>query len=107
MHKGHLYTEVALLATFIALYRGDRIDTAKLVAMTANPDTVQRFASELPNDPLYHEGEASQDPVLSALRSGKRKALRLAAGGNLNLSCPSSMTTRPTLADNDQTEQTD
>jgi hypothetical protein len=64
------------LTTFLALYQGEQVDTAKLVAVSCSPDVVSRFASELLNDPRYAQ-DAHSDPVLNALTNGKRQALRL------------------------------
>ena len=64
------------MAGFVALYSGSRIDNAKLLAVSCDPDTVRRFAAELLDSPLYSQ-DTDADPVSNALNSGKRQALRL------------------------------
>jgi hypothetical protein len=66
------------MSTFLALYRGDTVGKAQLVAVSADPTTVADFASRLlgePAPPRAPEG----DPVLASIEQGRRKALRLIA----------------------------
>jgi hypothetical protein len=71
------------MAQFLALYSGDRPDNAQVVAVSTNPDLVRRFASDLLDDPKF-KAHATNDPVTSALAAGRRRALRLVAGGAAN-----------------------
>jgi hypothetical protein len=61
------------LASFIALYHGDTISSAALVATTADPDLVRDFAQRMLAVP---EGQEPDD-VLRELELGRRRALRL------------------------------
>jgi len=61
------------LASFIALYRGESIGTAKLVATTADSDIVRDFAERML---CMVEGE-EPDAVLRELSLSRRRALRL------------------------------
>jgi hypothetical protein len=62
-----------MMASFLALYRGETIGAAKLVAATADPELVRDFADRLLTDP----DEQEQDFVLQELENGRRRALRL------------------------------
>jgi hypothetical protein len=64
------------LTTFLALYRGDSVSAAKLVALTAEPSLVGRFAEQLLGEPEVQEA----DPVLREMDLGRRRALRLVRG---------------------------
>jgi hypothetical protein len=61
------------MASFLALYRGETIGAAKLVATSADPEIVRGFADRLLADP----GEQDEDAVLQELENGRRRALRL------------------------------
>jgi hypothetical protein len=61
------------LASFIALYHGETIGAAKLVATTTDPELVRDFADRL----LAKPREQEQDAVLQELENGRRRALRL------------------------------
>jgi hypothetical protein len=65
------------LASFIALYHGDTISTAALVATTADPEVVREFAQQMLSIP---EGQ-EPDGVLRELALGRRRALRLVRDG--------------------------
>ncbi len=65
------------LASFIALYRGDTISSADLVATTADPGLVRDFAERLLSTPESQEPDA----VLRELALGRRRALRLVRDG--------------------------
>lgn len=60
------------MANILALYRGETLGSARLVAVSTDPDLVARFADEL----LDH-GADSRDPVAAAVEEGRRTALRL------------------------------
>lgn len=61
------------MRSFLALYRGRSIGSAQLVAVTANPDIVTRFADEL----LRQTHDWPTDPVIAELRNGGRRALEV------------------------------
>ena len=63
--------------TFLALYRGDTANSAKLLAMSAEPDLVREFASRM----LHLPDEQEADPILRPLEEGRRGALRLVQSG--------------------------
>jgi|RhiMethySRZTD1v2_1073278.scaffolds.fasta_scaffold1918955_1 hypothetical protein len=60
------------MATYVAVFQGRTIAEAKMVATTAHPAVIAAIAEEF----LRHT-ELSDDPVLRALLSGERRALRL------------------------------
>ena len=60
------------MTSFLALYRGDSIAGAKIVAVTAEPRLVHAFASQMLVKP-----KAELDPVLGELENGRRRALEL------------------------------
>ena len=61
------------MTNFIALYRGETVSSAKIVAVSADTDLVADFASRM----LNREEETEDDPVVHSLDVGRRKALRL------------------------------
>ncbi len=61
------------MASFIALYRGETIGAAKLVATTADPELVRDFAERMLSAPEVQ----GPDTVLRELDLGRRRALRL------------------------------
>ena len=61
------------MTTFVALYRGETVASARLVAVTADPALVADVSSRLLRIP---PGE-TQDPVVGSLECGRRAALRL------------------------------
>ncbi|HLK59969.1 MAG TPA: hypothetical protein VKU00_25640 [Chthonomonadaceae bacterium] len=66
--------------TFIAIYSGQTINSAKLVIASADPDLVQYVVANLLAAPV----EAG-DPVSAALEQGQRSALKvLQEGGTSN-----------------------
>jgi hypothetical protein len=65
------------LTTFLALYRGDSVSSAKLLALTADHKLVRDFVARLLDNP----GELqSPDHVLEELERGRRRALQLVKG---------------------------
>lgn len=64
------------MTTFLALYRGDSVSTAKLLALSAEPELVREFAKR-----LLKESNDTADPVISELENGRRRALELVQGG--------------------------
>jgi hypothetical protein len=65
------------LTTFLALYRGESVSAAKLLALTTEPALVRDFATRLLEKPLR---EQDSDPVLEELDRG-RCALQLVKSG--------------------------
>ena len=61
------------MATFLALYRGDSVSAAKLVALTAEPSLVGEFVSRILTEPE----ELETDPVLRELKRRRRRTLEL------------------------------
>jgi hypothetical protein len=64
------------MTTLLALYRGDTVASAKLVAVTAEPRLCAEFAQRLLTETAP---EAEPDPVLEQVVAGRRGALRLIA----------------------------
>ena len=62
------------MTTFLALYRGDSVSSAKLLALTADHKLVRDFAARLLDN---RDGEQNLDPVLQELERGRRRALQL------------------------------
>jgi hypothetical protein len=60
------------VTTFVALYRGETVASAKLVAVTADPSLIADVSSR-----LLRESTESEDPALARLDRGRRSALRL------------------------------
>jgi hypothetical protein len=58
------------MTTFIAIYRGDTVAGARIVAMTADPEIVQDFATRLLGDPPCQDGPevAGKDAQRQLLR---------------------------------------
>lgn len=61
-----------MLTNFVALYRGDTVESARLVAVTADREVVQAVAERL----LEIEARPT-DPVEEAAAKGKRRALQI------------------------------
>ncbi len=60
------------MQSFLCLYRGETIGTAKIVAVTAEPELVRAFAERM----LRAEGEVEEtDDALQELNEGRRRAL--------------------------------
>jgi hypothetical protein len=66
------------LATFLALYRGESVSAAKLLALTAEPALVRDFAARLLVESVQTQ---DTDPVLGELEQGRRRALHLVKSG--------------------------
>jgi hypothetical protein len=62
-----------LTTTFLALYRGESVAAAKLLALTAEPELVLEFAERM----LARPEEQQPDAVLAELGHGRRRALEL------------------------------
>ena len=61
------------MTSFLALYRGDTITAAQIVAVTADPHLVSDFAARLLREP----SEPSEDPVVVRMEEGRRRALEV------------------------------
>ena len=61
------------MTNFLALYRGDTIGAAKMVAVSADPRLVGDFATRL----LERPAEPEDDPALRSIEEGRRRALRV------------------------------
>ena len=66
-----------MATSFLALYRGETVGAAKLLALSNDPDLVRQFAARLLEAPETH----TPDPVLAELEDGRRRALKLVKGG--------------------------
>ena len=60
------------MTTFVALYRGETVASAKLVAVTADPSLVADVSSRL----LQSLPTGAQDRVIGPIDRGRRAALR-------------------------------
>ena len=68
------------MTSFVALYRGETVGAAKMVAVSAEPDLVRDSAARMLTQPPEYE----VDTVLQELERGRRRALELVrseAGG--------------------------
>jgi hypothetical protein len=65
-----------LTTSFLALYRGESVSAAKLLALTADPGLVSDFAARMLEEPEEQE----QDVVVRELEQGRRRALQLVYG---------------------------
>jgi hypothetical protein len=61
------------MASFIALYSGQTLASAKLVAVSSDASIVRDFTTRLLAEPAV----ASDDPAGASIESGRRTALRL------------------------------
>ena len=61
------------MTNFLALYRGDTIGAAKMVAVSAVPRLVEDFATRL----LERPPEPEDDLALAVIEEGRRRALRV------------------------------
>jgi hypothetical protein len=65
------------LTSFLALYRGESITAAKIIAVTAESGLVRDFAAR-----MLVASEREPDYVLRELEDGRRRALELVRGEN-------------------------
>ena len=72
------------MVSYIALYRGASFANAQMVAVTSTPSVVSAFA-----DKLLGAIPAGDDPVLSAVASGKQRALEMVRDENKKPGGPS------------------
>ncbi len=64
------------MVSFLALYRGDSIGTAELVAVTTNQRLIATIATELLSGRDEEQFDAD-DPAVAAVKRGRRRALEL------------------------------
>lgn len=64
------------MRNYLALYRGNRLAAAKIVAVCVDPSIVGDFAERLLSEPEEQEPDA----VIRELDQGRRRALRLVSG---------------------------
>ncbi len=62
------------MPSFLVLYRGDTVGSARLVAVSADPRLVAEFADRLLTQP---DADARGDPVLTPLHQGRHRALQV------------------------------
>jgi hypothetical protein len=61
------------MTTFVALYRGQTIAEARLIAVSADPDLVSEVSTHL----LDAASVSTKDPVIQRLEHGRVAALQL------------------------------
>ena len=61
------------MTTFLALYHGPTVNSSEILAITADRHLVEEFAGRL----LGARPEPSEDPVVTSIEEGRRKALEL------------------------------
>jgi hypothetical protein len=61
------------MTTFLALYRGQTIAEAKIIAVSADPGLVADVSSRLLERPMA----GSHDPVIAQVEQGRRAVLEL------------------------------
>ena len=61
------------MTSFVALYRGETIAAAKLIAVSAEPELVCDLATRI----LAEPGDDEPDAALKELERGRRRALQL------------------------------
>lgn len=68
------------MITFLALYRGPDVERATVIAVTADPHLVRKFATavlQAENTRLTRPAAGTGDPVEEAVAEGRREALEL------------------------------
>jgi hypothetical protein len=65
------------MTNFLALYRGDTVASSRIVALTADPQLVQDFATRFLDQ--LSDKALVEDPALSSVEDGRRRALRVVA----------------------------
>ena len=61
------------MTSFVALYRGESVGAAKLIAVSAEPQLVRDLAARI----LAESEDEEPDAALRELERGKRRALQL------------------------------
>lgn len=67
--------------TFVAIYAGDTISSAKIVAASSDPDLVSKVAAALLKDKRSSIRTPNADPITEAMEAGRRQALQIVEGG--------------------------
>jgi hypothetical protein len=62
-----------LATSFLALYRGETVSSAKLIAVASEPDLVRTFAARMLGEIMKPEGDA----VVCEIEQGRRRALQV------------------------------
>lgn len=64
------------MTTFVALYRGQTVAEARLIAVSADPDLVSEVSTR-----LLDASVSSEDPIIQRLEHGRTAALQLLKKG--------------------------
>ncbi len=59
--------------SFIAIYRGETISGARLIALTTDPELVSEVTGRI----LEMHPQGADDPIVECVEQGRRAALRL------------------------------
>ena len=62
------------MATFVAIYRGETIAGARLIALSADPTLVADVSARILQE---HPGKDTDDPIIACVEQGRKHALRL------------------------------
>jgi hypothetical protein len=62
------------MATFVAIYRGETIAGARLIALSADPALVAEVAARILHE---HPDWVEDDPIIACVEHGRKHALRL------------------------------
>ena len=62
------------MATFVAIYRGETIAGARLIALSADPTLIADVSARILQE---HPGKKADDPVIACVEQGRKAALRL------------------------------
>jgi hypothetical protein len=63
------------MATFVAIYRGETVAGARLIALSADPALVAEVSARI----LAEHASENPDPIVACVDNGRRAALRLIA----------------------------
>ena len=72
------------MTSFVALYRGRTISEAKMISVSAEPALVNSVATQMLAGMAAVEDlndQQADDPVIDAIESGRKTALRFVTGG--------------------------
>ena len=62
------------MATFVAIYSGETIAGARLIALSANPVLIAEVSARILHE---HSDQEAQDPIIACVEQGRKHALRL------------------------------
>jgi hypothetical protein len=68
------------LKSFLAIYHGETIGSARLVAVSSDPELLAFVAARLGVESITTAAKA--DPVITAIEEGRQKALKLIQDDN-------------------------